>query len=63
MDNDLVLLVAGVIAVIMIFAQVKLFSIDATLKDILAHLQGRETSEQRQDRERKERWPKGSTDA
>ena len=35
MDNGLVLLLAGVIGLILMFAQLRLFSIDASLKRIV----------------------------
>ena len=38
MDNTIVLVIALVLAAVMILAQVRLFSIDKTLKDIRAEL-------------------------
>jgi hypothetical protein len=39
MDNSMVLLLVGFISLVMLFAQLKLFSIDSTLKEILSELQ------------------------
>jgi cell division protein FtsL len=50
--NELALGLGIVLAIVMVFAQVKLFSIDKTLKDILAKMEGRETSATKEQRER-----------
>lgn len=38
MDNSLVFLLVGFVSLVMLFAQLKLFSIDSTLKEILDEL-------------------------
>jgi hypothetical protein len=38
MDNTLALLLVGFISLVMLFAQLKLFSIDTSLKEILSEL-------------------------
>lgn len=41
MDNTIVYLLIGVIGLVMLFAQLKLFTIDSTLRQILRVLQER----------------------